>query len=79
MARSGQSIASRVLAIARKQNGFDEYRDLVEQVGDAQYNLSIGFGDSEKLAGLTVTTRIEETRLPFGNRNTQDLETDKYI
>ncbi len=62
-----------------KTNGFDEYRDLVEQVGDAQYNLSIGFGDSEKLVGLTVTTRIEETRLPFGDRNTQDLETDKNI
>ena len=50
-------------------SSFDEYLDQVERIGEAQYNLSIGFGDTEKLAGLTITSRFEETSLKLGNRN----------
>ena len=57
-------------------SSFDEYRAQFERIGEAQYNLSIGFGDAEKLAGLTITSRFEETNLPVGNRNTQE---DKNI
>ena len=32
----------------KKTNGFDAYKDQVEQLGEAQYNMSVGFGDSEK-------------------------------
>ena len=53
-------------------NGFDEYRDQVERIGEAQYNLSVGFGDAEKLAGVTITSRFEETSLALGNRNTNE-------
>ena len=55
-----------------KTNGFDEYRDQVERIGEAQYNLSVGFGDAEKLAGVTITSRFEETSLALGNRNTNE-------
>ena len=52
-----------------KANDFNEYRDQVERIGDAQYNLSVGFGDADKLAGVTITSRFEETSLALGNRN----------
>ena len=55
-----------------KTNGFDEYRYQVEKIGEAQYNLSVGFGDAEKLAGITITSRFEETSLALGNRNTNE-------
>ena len=34
--------------------------------------LSVGFGDAEKLAGVTITSRFEETSLALGNRNTNE-------
>ena len=55
-----------------KTSGFDEYISQVERIGEAQYNLSVGFGDVEKLAGVTITSRFEETSLPIGDRNTND-------
>ena len=60
-------------------DNWEQYKNQIEKSGEAQYNLSIGFGDAEKLVGVTVTTRIEETKLPFGERNTQGLETDKNL
>ena len=55
-----------------KTDGFDEYLDQIERTGEAQYNLSVGLGDTEKLAGLTITSRFEETSLSLGNRNTNE-------
>ena len=55
-----------------KTNNFDDYRDQVERIGEAQYNLSVGFGDAEKLAGVTITSRYEETSLSLGDRNTNE-------
>ena len=55
-------------------DGFDDYIDQLERIGEAQYNLSLGFGDAEKLAGLTITSRFEETSLPIGNRNTTEYK-----
>ena len=63
----------------RNPDSWKEYKNQIEFSGEAQYNLSIGFGDANKLAGVTVTTRIEETKLPFGERNTQGLETDTNL
>ena len=54
-------------------DNWEQYKNQIEKSGEAQYNLSIGFGDAEKLVGVTVTTRIEETKLPL-ERNTQGLE-----
>ena len=59
-----------------KTSSFDEYRNQFESLGEAQYNLSIGLGDTEKFAGLTITSRFEETSLPIGKRNKSD---DKNI
>ena len=53
-------------------NGFDEYIEQIESIGEAQYNLSVGFGDTERLAGITITSRFEETSLALGNRNTNE-------
>ena len=58
---------------------FNDYLDQIESSGESQFNLSLGFGDAEKLVGVTMTTRIEETKIPFGERNTQNLETDKNL
>ena len=63
--------------ICTKPNSWDDYRDQLEAVGEAQYDLSLSFGDAEKLVGLTLTASLEETQLPLGDRNTQGLETDE--
>ena len=59
-----------------KTDGFNEYLDQIERMGEAQYNLSIGLGDAQNLAGLTITSRFEETSLPIGERNKNE---DKNI
>lgn len=56
-------------------SSWDEYLDQIEKTGDAHYNLSIGFGDAEKLFGLTITSRFEETSLKLGNRNQEESNT----
>jgi len=53
-------------------DNWDDYIDQIERDGDSNYNLSIGFGDAEKLAGVTITARFEETSLPLGERNSID-------
>lgn len=60
-----------------KPDSWDEYREQIEKTGDGNYNLSIGLGDAEKLLGLTITSRFEETGLTFGERNTN--ETDSIL
>ena len=67
-----------------KTGSWDEYLDLTEKTGDANYNLSIGLGDAEKLFGLTITSRFEETSVPLGSRNsevdnTRNLFSNYYI
>ena len=58
---------------------WNNYRDQIERLGDAQYDLSLGFGDANKLVGLTFTASIEETSIPFGERNTRNLATDENL
>ena len=53
-------------------DSWEDYRDQIENSGEAQYNISVGFGDAEKLVGVTVTARSEETNLPIGDRNTYE-------
>lgn len=50
-------------------DSWEDYRDSIEATGDGNYNLSLGLGDAEKLLGLTITGRFEETNLPIGDRN----------
>ena len=57
-----------------KPDSWDEYRQQIEKTGDGNYNLSIGLGDAEKLFGLTITSRFEETGLTFGERNTTETK-----
>ena len=63
--------------ICTEPQNLGEYRNQIESFGEAQWEWSLGLGNSEKLLGLTVTTVLEETQLPFGSRNTQGLETDQ--
>ena len=58
---------------------FNNYLEQIERSGDSHYNISVGFGDAKNLVGVTITTRIEETKIPFGDRNTQDLEGDRNL
>ena len=62
--------------ICTKPDSWDEYRDQLEAFGEAQYDLSLSVGDAEKLVGLTLTASLEETQVPLGGRNTQNLESD---
>ena len=57
-----------------KPESFDDYLDQTEAIGEAQYNLSMSLGDAEKLFGLTITSRFEETGLTFSERNANDTK-----
>ena len=65
--------------ICTQPEDWDDYTSQLEEFGEAQFDLSVGFGDPEKLVGATFTTSIEETQLPLGDRNTQGLETDANL
>ena len=65
--------------ICTQPEDWDDYQRQLEKLGEAQFDLSVGFGDPEKLVGATVTTSIEETQLPLGDRNTQGLESDANL
>ena len=58
-------------AFCSKPSSWEEYLEQIEEDGDANYNLSIGLGDAEKLFGLTITSRFEETSLNLGDRNSE--------
>ena len=62
--------------ICEQPDSWEDYQDQLERFGEAQYDLSLSLGDAEKLVGLTLTASLEETQLPLGNRNTQNLESD---
>ena len=55
-----------------KPRTWDEYLDQIEKAGDSNFNLSIGLRDAEKLFGLTITSRFEETSLALGDRNANE-------
>ena len=65
--------------ICTQPEDWDDYTSQLEELGEAQFDLSVGFGDPEKLVGATFTTSIEETQLPLGDRNTQGLESDANL
>ena len=65
--------------ICTQPEDWDDYTSQLEEFGEAQFDLSVGFGDPEKLVGATFTTSIEETQLPLGDRNTQGLESDANL
>jgi hypothetical protein len=65
--------------VCEQPDSWDEYQNQIESFGEAQFDLSLGMGDAEKTVGLTLTASFEETKLPFGDRNTQGLETDANI
>ena len=56
---------------------FNDYLDQIESSGESQFNLSLGFGDAEKLAGVTVTTRIEETKILWRKKYSKPRDRQK--
>lgn len=63
--------------ICTQPEDWADYQRQLEEFGEAQYNVSLGFGDTEKFVGVTFTAAIEETQIPLGERNTQGLESDE--
>ena len=49
-----------------------DYQDQLERFGELHYEASLGFGDPEKLLGVTFTGRFEETSFALGDRNTSE-------
>jgi len=58
--------------ICTQPKDWDEYEKQIKDFGEAQFDASFAFGDSEKYAGLIITGAFEETKLPFGDRNTNE-------
>lgn len=50
---------------------WNNYLDQIERFGEAQFDWSLGAGDSQHLVGLVATTSFEETSIPLGDRNNQ--------
>ena len=65
--------------VCTQPNSWEDYLDQIEESGEAQLEGSIGFGDAEKLLGITLTTYVEETKLPLGDRNTQGSAADANL
>ena len=65
--------------VCEQPDSWDEYQNQIESFGEAQLDFALGMGDAEKTVGLTLTASFEETKLPFGDRNTQGLESDANI
>ena len=62
--------------ICTQPEDWDDYLRQLEAFGEAQADIALGFGDAEKLFGITLTGSFEETSLPIGDRNTNE---DKNI
>ena len=58
--------------ICSQPKDWDEYEKQIQDFGEAQFDGSFAFGDSEKYVGLVITGAFEETTLPFGERNTNE-------
>lgn len=65
--------------VCSQPESFKDYSNQIERFGEAQYDFSLGMGDSQKYAGLVVTTAFEETSIPLGDRNTQSTRTTKGL
>lgn len=63
--------------ICRGTSDWNDYLDQIQNFGEAQYDFSLGFGDSENALGLIATFSLEETKIPLGTRNTQDSASDQ--
>ena len=61
--------------ICEQPDSWEDYQDQLERFGEAQYDLSLGIGDSSKIIGLTFTGSFEETSLPLGDRNETEEKT----
>ena len=65
--------------ICRGTRNWDDYLDQVASFGEAQYEGTLGFGDSQNLAGLIVKASFEETNIPLGSRNTGSQRTTRGL
>ncbi|AII46099.1 hypothetical protein KR49_06490 [Synechococcus sp. KORDI-49] len=63
----------------RQPSDLNDYLEEVEQRGEAEWEGSIGIGDTRQLLGLTVTGMFEETNLPLGGRNDYETENPRGI
>ena len=61
------------IGICTQPEDWDDYQQQLEEFGEAQFDLSVGFGDAGKTRWCTFTGSIEETQLPLGDSNTQGL------
>ena len=61
--------------ICEQPDSWEDYQDQLERFGEAQYDLSLGIGDSSKIIGLTFTGSFEETGLRLGDRNETEEKT----
>lgn len=63
--------------VCRGTSDWSDYRDQLSDFGEAQFDLTIGAGDSQRFFGLVATASFEETRIPLGDRNvTSDQKKD---
>lgn len=53
----------------QKPEDWEAYLDEIERRGESEWEGSIGFGDTEKYLGLTITGMFEETGIQLGDRN----------
>ena len=63
----------------KQPTDLNDYFNEMEQRGEAEWEGSIGIGDTRELLGLTVTGMFEETNLPFGSRNEYEAENPRGL
>jgi hypothetical protein len=56
--------------VCKGTSDWNNYLDQIERFGEAQYDWTIGAGNSQDLFGLVATASFEETSIPLGSRNT---------
>ena len=58
---------------------WDDYQNEIQLRGEAEWEGSLGIGDTRSLVGLTVTGMFEETSLQFGSRNEYKSENPRNL